>query len=328
MNNKPLVSVCIPSYNHAQFLSYCIESVLSQTYPNIEIIIVDDGSKDSSLEIAQSYADSYPDRVRVYTHPNKENRGISNTVNLCFSLSKGKYWSGLSSDDAFYKDKIEKQVEFLEVCEELGFVYSYGDYIDADGNRLPGRFGINITCEPDPVEILIAANVIPGMSILARRDAVERVGLHDPDLIYSDWDFWIRFFILYKAGFIEESLIEYRVHDYNTSVNIKPLTGYKNSEQVYLKLGKDLTDTNSILHERKKYHKLINSLIADLPNKKAVAHLENYFTTVDSGNFIPAFSDLRQALALSPKAVLKKNRILAVIKHAMIGGISFFRKKI
>lgn len=327
MSEKPLVSICIPSYNHAQYLPDCLESVLAQTYPNIEVIIVDDGSKDDSLEIARSYSDKYPGLIRVYRHPNNENRGISNTVNYAFSLSKGKYWSGLSSDDVFDKDKTKIQVEFLEANPKIGFVYSYGDYIDSQGIQLPGRFGRNITQESDPVEILIAGNVIPGMSILARREAVEKVGLHDPDLVYSDWDFWIRFFILYQAGFIEKSLIKYRMHDYNTSVNINPMIGYKHSEQLYLKLGKDLMDVNSVIFKKKQYHKLINNLIADLPNGKALAHLENYFSMVDSGSFIPAFSNLRKALALSPRTVLKKNRILAIIKHAAIGGSSFFRKK-
>jgi glycosyltransferase involved in cell wall biosynthesis len=161
MNSVPLVSVCIPSYNHAQYLPYCLDSVLAQTYPNIEVIIIDDGSTDNSLEIAREYAANHPDLIQVHTHPNGINCGISKTSNLGFSLAKGKYWSGLSSDDALYKDKIEKQVAYLETNPEVGFVYSYSDYIDAQGNKVQGRLGEDITQEADPLEALLLYNVIP-----------------------------------------------------------------------------------------------------------------------------------------------------------------------
>lgn len=318
MNDKPLVSVCIPSYNHAQYLPYCIESILAQTYPNVEIIIVDDGSKDDSLKIAEEYAAKYPDLIRAHTHPNKENRGVSATVNFGFNLAKGKYWSGLPSDDALYKNKIEKQVEFLEANEEIGFVYSYGDFMDSSGNRLLGRFGEDITQEADPVKNLLYNNVIPGMTVLARRAAMEKVGLHDSNLVYSDWDFWVRFFSLYKAGFIAESLVEYRIHKSNTSVGIDPMVNYEYCRQLFLKLGRLAEDENSPLHDVK-YRRIIENNIARLPDRKAIAHLDNYFAEVGRGNFGAAFSHLRQALSSSRRAFYNLRRTFAVVKYGILG---------
>ncbi len=318
MNNKPLVSVCIPSYNHAQYLPRCIESILAQTYPNVEIVIVDDNSKDNSLQVAEEYAAKYPGSIRVHTHPNKENRGVSETVNFGFNLSKGKYWSGLPSDDALYKNKIEKQVEFLEANEECGFVYSYGDFMDSDGNRLPGRFGEDITRQPDPVRTLLDNNIVPGMTVLARRDAMEKVGLHDPELVYSDWDFWVRFFSLYKAGFIPESLVEYRIHGSNTSVGIDPMVNYEYCRQLFLKLGRLAEDVNSPLHEVK-YRRIIENNIAHLPDRKAIAHLDNYFAEVGKGNFGAAFPHLREALNSSRRAFYDLRRSLAVVKYGILG---------
>lgn len=316
MDKQPLVSVCIPSYNHAQYLPYCIESVLAQTYQNIEIIIVDDNSPDNSLEIAQAYAAKYPGKIRVYTHPNNANRGISATVNLAFNLSKGKYWSGLPSDDALCRDKIEKQATFLEANLELGFVYSYGNYMDSDGNKIPGVFGEDITKDADPLATILRGNVIPGMTVLARREAAETVGLHDENLVYSDWDFWIRFFALYKGGFIPESLVEYRIHNYNTSVKIDPLLNYDHILQVSVKLQKSADKILGL--EDPKYHKIIAEQLSRLPLRESMAHLDSYFTAIDSNQFLLAASLLKKAIRVSPRTVCKPRRIAAIIKHAAL----------
>src|SRR5437016_14015646 len=90
----PLVSVCMPSFNHAPFLPTAIESVLKQTYPHVELIIVDDGSTDKSLEIAQGYAARYPGRVSVDTHEGNAHRGGVATAHLVFERVGGGYWSG------------------------------------------------------------------------------------------------------------------------------------------------------------------------------------------------------------------------------------------
>src|SRR3954470_14585541 len=114
MPSTPEVSICIASYNHARFLPATIESALSQTYQNIEIIIVDDGSTDDSLAIAESYSYRYPALVKVFTHPDGGNHGIAATSNLAFRKSTGRYWSGLGSDDEFCPQKTERQLNYLK----------------------------------------------------------------------------------------------------------------------------------------------------------------------------------------------------------------------
>jgi hypothetical protein len=147
--------------------------------------------------------------------------GISATVNLGFAKARGTYYSGLPSDDILYPDKLERQVAYLESNPQVGWVYSYAHYIDEEGRRLPALFGIDITRDPRPVESLIQRNVIPGMTVLARRARMEEINLHhDEKLIYSDWDFWVRLMAHWKAGFINRALVGYRVHSYNTSVGV------------------------------------------------------------------------------------------------------------
>src|SRR3954468_11417826 len=105
----PLVSVMIPSYNHAPYLPAAIESVLAQTLEDFELIIGDDGSIDDSLDIARRYAEADP-RIRVLTHAAEGHRGIGATGNLMRPTARGRYWFGLPSDDVLYPDTLEREV--------------------------------------------------------------------------------------------------------------------------------------------------------------------------------------------------------------------------
>jgi glycosyltransferase involved in cell wall biosynthesis len=218
MTNDPKVSILIPSFNHAQFLPAAIESVLNQTYPNVELIIVDDGSSDNSLEIATSYATKHPAAVQVFTHANHANLGISATVNEGFNRSTGEYFSGLPSDDMLMPDKVEKQVRYLQKHPDVDWVYAKVQCVDDEGNSLPETFGHDVTKDARPVERLIVANAVPGMSVLAPRECFARVGEHTPNLLYSDWEFWVRMASQFKPAFINESVVRFRFHGYNTSV--------------------------------------------------------------------------------------------------------------
>jgi glycosyltransferase involved in cell wall biosynthesis len=217
----PRVSVCVPSYNHSRFLPQALESILRQTFSDLEIIIVDDGSTDNSLEIAKSYASNHPSKIKLHTHPNHENLGISATVNAAFKEVRGEYWMGLPSDDLLHPQKIARQVEFLDQHQEIGWVYSYANFVDNEGQLTDGLFGNDVSKDPDPVETLIQGNQIPGMTALMRRSVSAQVGLHNPSLLYSDWHYWVRMAAASKVGFIPEPLVYYRLHDTNTSIGVR-----------------------------------------------------------------------------------------------------------
>lgn len=238
MAPPPKVSITIPSYNHARFLAATIESALAQTYPNLEIIIVDDGSTDGSLQIAEDYAARHPNLVRVLTHPGHANLGISATVNRCFAETTGVYWMGVPSDDLLHPLKVAEQVAFLERHPETGWVYGHAYYIDEHGRNRPefGLFGEDITRATDAVERLILGNVIPGMTVLMRRTAVAEIDLHDDKLVYSDWDFWVRLAARHPVGFLPRTRVAYRVHSYNTSVGVQQEINTHRSSEVMLKL--------------------------------------------------------------------------------------------
>jgi len=218
----PLVSVCMPSFNHASFLATAVESVLKQTYPHVELIIVDDGSTDKSLEIAQGYASRYPGRVSVYTHDGHAHRGVSATANLAFERSGGDYWCGLSSDDAFVRDKVERQVTFLGEHPEIGLVHGPATVIDAEGRRVGLTFARDLSREPDPLLALLEGNYLHPRTVMLRRECLEQVGLRDENLEYDDWELWVRIAAHYKMAFLPGPVAYYRIHTTNTPVGQEP----------------------------------------------------------------------------------------------------------
>lgn len=219
--NSPLVSICIPSYNHARFLGSAIESGLAQTYENIEIIIVDDGSTDGSLEVARSYESRHPGFVKVFTHIGETNKGISATINVGIKHAGGAYWCIMGADDAFQPNKTERQIEFLQKDLGATFVYSRTSIINACGGLLEGSMGGDITQHPSPLEQILCWNAIPASTVMVRADVVGLGNLlHDETLLHSDWELWIRLMALGRVGFIDEPLVCYRVHGKNISMTI------------------------------------------------------------------------------------------------------------
>ena len=131
----PLVSVLMPSYNHERFLTAAIESVLMQTLTDLELIIVDDSSKDSSKQIIEAFS-KRDNRIKALFH--ERNMGISRTMNDCIEIATGKFIAFTASDDVWVQDKLRKQVELLKQNENL-VVWSEGLIIDANDNPT-GKF--------------------------------------------------------------------------------------------------------------------------------------------------------------------------------------------
>jgi glycosyltransferase involved in cell wall biosynthesis len=206
------------SYNHARFLPAALDSIFGQTLGDFELIAVDDGSTDESLEILHAYADRNPGMMRVLTHPGHQNLGISVTVNLATSEARGVYWCGHDSDDISYPDRLERQVAFLEARPEIGWVYGLADFIDKDGAPLHEQFGCDLTAVPDLVEELLVENRIASPTLLVRMECLREVGPFEPGLVYSDGEYWVRLAARYPAAFLPGAVVGYRYHDSNVSL--------------------------------------------------------------------------------------------------------------
>ena len=244
MNYKPLVSIVIPVYNGSNYMAEAIDSALSQTYDKIEVIVVNDGSKDDgkSDEIAKSYGD----KIRYFP---KENGGSSSALNCGINNMQGQWFSWLSHDDLYYKDKVRDQVEYLNKLLDSGIaeedlwehmLFTATDFINGEGKLIKkSKFDAEKTlsdkiasfegneyliCEPTKYNFY-------GCGCLINKKAFDKVGGFDEKLrLINDLDMWYR---LYAGGFklhyMPEALTIGRIHKGQISRSIG--FSYHNAEQ-------------------------------------------------------------------------------------------------
>lgn len=208
---KPLVSIVIPVYNGSNFMKQAIDSALAQTYKNIEVIVVNDGSSDKSEEIALSYGD----KIRYFK---KENGGVSSALNLGIEKMNGEYFSWLSHDDMYTSDKIEKSVAALERCEDKNtLIYCASMQIDKDSMPIKKK---DSNGEPKYVswqEALLEClnnGSYGGCSFLIPKKAFDVCGKFDESLRFiQDTVMWENFFFNKFSIFkIPDVCVKYRVH--------------------------------------------------------------------------------------------------------------------
>lgn len=231
MLDKPTVSVCVTSYNHASYLPQTLDSVLHQDYPDFEIIVADDGSTDDSLKLLAEYQQRYPEKIRCLWHPAHQNRGISATFNLAAHHAQGEYIAWLGSDDIWLPQKLSRQVAFLSSQPEMGMVYSPAFILDRAGRQYP-QFTIGGEQYEDVWRRLLVSNFICASTVLIRRACLDAVGLLDEALVYSDWELWIRIAAQYRVGVVAEPLVLYRIHGHNISVSSHPATRFERRVEV------------------------------------------------------------------------------------------------
>ena len=212
-----LVSVVMSSYNHGKYIAEAIESVLSQSHRDLELIIVDDYSKDSSTEIIETYK-SRDRRIRSIVH--KENLGIYRTLNDGVQFAQGKFIAIINSDDVWEKIKLERQLGILEKNDDL-VVWSEGEVIDQN-SRLTGE---NFTHKQgasqqkkngDIFEELLYGNFIFSSSIIFKKILHCDIRFNEKLKYLGDYRFVIDLAKKHKFYFIEEPLAKYRTHGKNT----------------------------------------------------------------------------------------------------------------
>ncbi len=207
--SKPKVSVIIPCYNRENYISDTITSVLNQTYENIEIITVDDGSTDFTRNILEEFGS----KITILEHHGRVNKGQSAALNLGINNCSGKYIALLDSDDLFAPAKIETQVEFLENNPKIGLVYSNGFYIDKDGEKLDPIYYKNHVENSDPERVLMDCYFLVPNNSLVERSVFKKAGDFDESLRASqDHDMAIRLAEKTRLGYIDDHLFYYRRH--------------------------------------------------------------------------------------------------------------------
>lgn len=225
---NPLVTVIIPVYNHAEYVEECIMSVINQTYSNLQIIIINDGSIDKSEEVVKEVINKKKQNRNIEFY-SQTNQGVCKTLNMGLELSKGKYIASIGSDDIWVSEKIEKQVDFLEKNQNVGIVFTDGYYIKfheksnikhTDYKPEIKKYFLNGIQNVNIHEKLLYNCFISAITVMMRKKHLDFVGYYDKNLRSEDYDMWLRFTRHYPIGFIDEPLAYHRVHDSNASGNI------------------------------------------------------------------------------------------------------------
>lgn len=214
--SQPLISVVIPNYNYAHYLPQTIESVLSQSYPRVEIIVVDDGSKDESTTIVEKYGE----RVRLVR---QQNQGVAIARNRGVAEASGEFVAFLDADDLWLPTKLERQVERFQNEPDLGLVHCGVEEIDESGAHLRTRLdGLEGQVATDLLLFKRAVILGGGSALMVAREVFKTIGGFDVRLSTSaDWDFFYRIAARHRVGFVREVLVRYRMHGANMHGNIR-----------------------------------------------------------------------------------------------------------
>lgn len=220
-DNQPLVSVVIACYNHEHFVQDCIQSIIDQTYENIELIIIDDGSKDRSVEKIQEMIFACEKRFKRFEFRYRPNKGLSRTLNEALVWCEGEYYSPFASDDMMCSDKIKSQIEIFLKDENINIEGVFGGYelIDNTNKIIDVKLkkGRSYTFN----DLLIHNFDLPAPTALLRLESVIRLGGYNEELKIEDWYMWLK---LTESGaellYVSQILVKYRSHGNNISKNL------------------------------------------------------------------------------------------------------------
>lgn len=276
--NIPLVSIVTPSYNQAGFLAATLDSMLAQDYPNIEYIVLDDGSTDATSTVLESYNG----RVNWSHHANI---GQSRTLNKAWSQARGEYFGYLSSDDLLLPHAISTLVDVLEAQPDALVAYGDFDLIDATGRRT------GVVQSPEfsyqrMVEELICP---PGPGTIFRRSLFEKIGGWNEELRkIPDFDYWLRAGRIGRFVRVPKVLAQYRVHE--ESMAIRPVAPERSMEIVAAVQAYWLDDRT-----------------ATACASFASAHLNAAKSHAQSGRVIEALGQFRRSVHYRPRNLVSRS---------------------
>jgi len=218
---KPEVSIILPSYNYERYINKAIDSVLDQSFNNWELIIIDDGSKDNSVDVIRKYQDK---RIHLYI---QKNQGVSKTLNKGLKLSKGKYICFLDADDKYHPDKLMSQINSMDSGFDI--VTTKVEAIDENDEKSPfEHFNVswNLYNQDEifgknKIFYFLQKNYFCKSSLMIKKVLFDKYGYFNPQLITAyDLELWLKIIPYAKINRLDNVLTYYRWHDKNeTTVN-------------------------------------------------------------------------------------------------------------
>ena len=280
-NTNPLVTVVCSCYNHATYIETALDSVLNQTYKNIELIIIDDFSNDNSVTIIENWI--LKNKTGVFIR-NKENLGLTHSFNKAFEHVKGKFYIDLAADDKLLPDCIETQISVFQKfnSDTIGIVYGNAEVEDRINNNTYVFFNrfpqLKKTKSPQDgtiyKELINHQNTICSVSALNNSKVFKSLGGYDTSLVYEDYDYWLRVARKYPILYVDKVLVK-RIKTKSSLGNTNYLRfnkkNYKFKNSTYhvvkklLKLNKskeeDFEAIGKINHEIKENIRILNLIL-------------------------------------------------------------------
>ena len=220
MNDQPLVSVVIPTYNYARYVGDTVQSILAQSYPNLEVIVINDGSTDDTLDVLKKFVDDK--RLTVHS---QSNQGCTNAVNNGIEFSKGDYFALCGSDDLWNRDHIRLLVDGLQRRSEAGLVFDNAEYFRDGIQRgtcglvIPEGKSKKLASKLVSLRDIFENNWITACTFIVRREVLNRLGLFDASLYMTgDLHLLYRIAAYYPVYFVDYIGARLRIHDRNMSV--------------------------------------------------------------------------------------------------------------
>ena len=212
---QPLVSIVIPCYNHAQFVQETIQSVIDQDYENIELIIIDDGSKDNSVEVIQEMIPACEERFVRFEFRYRPNKGLCATLNEALEWCEGEYFSALASDDIILSFKIIHQMKILNNNQNIVGIFGGTKIMLRNGKILKNNFQSKKYCFK---EIFLHQHYLPAPTQLLRLQAVRNIGGFREGFIIEDWVMWLDLTKDGRCLYFDNKIVAcYRRHEGNLS---------------------------------------------------------------------------------------------------------------
>lgn len=245
MSENPLVSIVLPVFNAAPYLEESLNSIICQTYKNLEIIVIDDGSTDESQDIIRRYQDN---RIRLYIH--EDNQGLISTLNEGIERAQGKYIARMDADDVALSRRIEKQVAFLENNPEVGILGTRKQLIGIKQTT------VNYPIHDEEIrwELLYRCSISHPTVIIRKELFKDSTLRFDKEYFHAeDYDLWTRLLRITKAANLPEVLLKYRIHDASVSNQYQSLQSHNTLRVVQRNLswlGTDATLEQAALFRR------------------------------------------------------------------------------
>jgi glycosyltransferase involved in cell wall biosynthesis len=261
----PKVSVVVPTYNRAEMLARCLGSILSQSFLDFEVVVVDDGSTDNTRDVVAGFP-------VIYTY--QANQGPGAARNRGIEMAKGEYVAFLDSDDILCEESLRKRVEILDSDPQAGFCYTQAYLVDETG-RIFGLEKPHLyhTCTRPSVDelsdYLRYGNHVTLSTIMARRECLLEVGAFDPNVRLSeDLDMWLRLAQAYRVAHIAEPLVMFRQHDDSISTQRELREWEQTNASIIEKLCNDTQFGAQLRHYRTMaYYRLYSAMGARACNR-------------------------------------------------------------